>query len=63
MGECVSNLKLQAQEGSSDCVQLGTCTIMMGSCIESATYIERFHIVLTVVWVMEFDKILGLENT
>ena len=28
MDECVSNLKLQAQEGSSACVQLGTCMIM-----------------------------------
>ena len=37
MDECVSNLKLQAQEGSSACVQLGTCMIMMDSCTESAT--------------------------
>ena len=37
VGECVSNLKLQAQEGSSVCVQFGTCTVMMGSCIERVT--------------------------
>ena len=37
MGQCVSNLKLQAKEGSSVFVQFGTCTIMMGSCIESTT--------------------------